>query len=286
MAKALEAGIDQLFQLPPGEFTAARNILAKGAGPQAATIKQLTRPPIAAWAVNQLYWKDPETYEALVEAATEMRKTHRAVIEGRKGDLRTAGREHEAALDAALKSAMRLLEESGQPATDATRHAVLNTLRALPADEAPGRLTKTLTPGGFEMLAGVAPAAPPRRVSRPAPDTADAADGTKAKGGDAKAEREAARQAARDKERRAAAERAVRDAEQRARQAEFEAARAARDATKAERRLEETRRELDVAQEAYDAATAEAEKALRIRDAADRQLKSAHSALDSARART
>lgn len=292
MAKALEAEIDQLFQLPPGDFTAARNALAKGAGCEAAAIKALTKPPIAAWAVNQLYWKDPDRYEALVDAANEMRKTHRAVLEGRKGDLRSAGREHELALDTALKSSMTLLKDAGQPATDVTRHAVLNTLRALPADEPPGRLTRTLAPGGFEMLAGITPAEPARRpLQRPAPSkSTDTAPGTKSKAGDARAEREAVRESARgaakERERRATAERAVRAAEQRARQAEFEAARAARDATKAERRLEETRRELEAAQQAFDEAEKDAVKAVRTRDTADRHLEEAQSGVEAARTRT
>jgi hypothetical protein len=289
MAKAaeaqIEAEIDKLFQLPPADFTAARNALAKGAGAHAAEIKALTKPPIAAWAVNQLYWKDSERYEALVDAANEMRKTHRAVIEGRKADLRSAGREHELALDAALKSTMSMLKDAGQPATDATKHAVLNTLRALPSTEPPGRLTKTLAPGGFEMLAGVTPAEPARRrPERPAPANTDAA-AAKGKAGDSKAARDAARELTRERERRAAAERAVRDAEQRARQAEFEAARAARDATKADRLLEEAQRDLDAAQEAFKAAEKVAEKAARGRETAERQLEQAQAALKEARAR-
>lgn len=289
MAKArqaeIDAEIDKLFQLPPAEFTAARNALAKRAGPQAGTIKALTKPPIAAWAVNQLYWKDPERYEALIDAANEMRNTHRAVIEGRKADLRSAGREHELALDAALKSTMALLKDAGQPATDATKHAVLNTLRALPSDEPAGRLTRTLAPGGFEMLAGVTPAPAPRRR----PETpAVSKDGGPAKGKppDPKAEREAARAAAKAREERAAAERALRDAEQRARQAEFEAARAARDATKAERRLEEARRDLEAAQEAFTEAENEATEAVRSRETAEKHLTAAQAAVESARART
>lgn len=289
MAKArqaeIDAEIDRLFQLPPADFTAARNALAKGAGAQASAIKALSKPPIAAWAVNQLYWKDPERYEALVDAANEMRKTHRAVIEGRKADLRSAGREHELALDAALKSTMALLKEAGQPATDVTKHAVLNTLRALPADEPPGRLTKTLAPGGFEMLAGMTPAAAPRRsTAKPAPSKDDGA-GPKRKIEDAKAEREAARAAVKAREERAAAERALRDAEQRARQAEFEAARAARDATKAEKRLEEARRDLEAAQEAFNEAETEAANATRTRETAERRLAEAQAAVDTARAR-
>lgn len=286
MAKALEAEIDKLFQLPPADFTAARNALARAAGPQAAAIKALTKAPIAAWAVNQLYWKDSARYEALIDAASQMRKTHRAVIEGRKADLRSSGREHELALDAALKSTMALLKDAGQPATDATKHAVLNTLRALPSDEPAGRLTKTLAPGGFEMLAGVTPAAAPRRRTETPPPAKDASRSAKGKAADPKAEREEARAAAKAREARAAAERALRDAEQRARQAEFEAARAARDATKAERRFEEARRDLDTAQEAFTEAEAETKKAVRSRDTAERHLGEAQAAVETARART
>jgi hypothetical protein len=284
MAKALDAEIDQLFQLPLEEFTAARNALAKGAGGQAAAIKALGKPPIAAWAVNQLYWQDSERYEALVEASTQMRKTHRAVIEGRKGDLRAAGREHEATLDAALKTTLALLKDAGQPATDTTRHAILNTLRALPSDEPPGRLTKALTPGGFEMLAGVSAAAPTGRAPRKPPAAASAlAPATK---GRAAADARAVREAAKEKERRAAAERAIREADQRARQAEFEAARATREATRTERRLDEARTELEAAQQAFADAEKEAGKASRARETADRRLRDARSALDAEKART
>jgi hypothetical protein len=289
MGKAIEAEIDKLFQLPPDQFTAARNALAKGGGAQAAAIKALTKPPIAAWAVNRLYWQNRERYEALVEASNEMRKTHRAVIEGRKGDLRTAGREHEAALDAALKSTLALLKDAGQPATDTTRHAILNTLRALPSDEAPGRLTKALTPGGFELLAGVTPAAPTGRTvqQKAAPRTPEGMPGKKGRAtADTKAEREAARAAAKERERRATIERAVRDADQRARQAEFEAARAVREASKAERRLESSHAELEAARQTFADAEKDAAKAARARETADRRLRDARSALDAAKGRT
>ena len=152
----LETEIDKLFQLPLAEFTRARNALAKAAGPDGADIKSLTKPPVAAWAVNQLYWHNRDTYTALIEAADQMRRAHKAVIEGRSGDLRASGKAHEAALDEALKATLGIMKQQGQPVTEATKQAILNTLRALPADEPPGRLTRTLAPGGFEMLAGIA----------------------------------------------------------------------------------------------------------------------------------
>jgi hypothetical protein len=269
--------IDQLFQLPLEQFTQARNALAKESGKDGAAIRQLTKPPLAAWAVNQLHWRDRETYDALIDAANEMRRTHKAIIEGQRGDLRSAGREHELAIENALKSTLAILKESGHPVTEATRQSILNTLRALPADEPAGRLTKTLSPGGFEMLAGISPAPAPKRTPKKAPagKTARATDE------DAKAEREAARA----REERAAAERAVRDADQKARHAEFEAARAARDAAKAARRLEEAQKALDEAKTELRDAELDAKQKERDSDAAARRSREAQQALDDARAR-
>src|SRR5215203_5848348 len=208
MAKALDAEIDRLFQLPLEEFTAARNALAKGAGKEGSAIKQLVKPPVAAWAVNQLFWSRRDEYDALIRAAEEMRKTNRAVIEGKRGDLRAAGREHERALDAALKATLAVMKDAGQTVTDTTRHTILNTLRALPADERPGRLTRTLMPGGFEMLSGITPAKGPR-TPKPAAKTGTARTVKEDTGG--------AKEAARARAEREAAERAARDAEHKAR---------------------------------------------------------------------
>jgi hypothetical protein len=276
---AKESEIDGLFQLPLGEFTAARNALAKAAGKDGAAIRGLTKPPLAAWAVNQLYWKDPDTYETLVAAANEMRHAHKAVIEGKQGDLRTAGREHDIAIDAALKSALSILKDSGNPITDATRQAIVNTLRALPSDEPPGRLTRTLAPGGFEMLAGITPAAAQKRASKAAVHEPSAGKGKK------KEEDEAARDAARRREARAAAERAVRDADQKARHAEFEAARAARDASKAARRLEEARKAFEEAREELGESEEDAERTEAAKAEADERSRRAQEALDEARNR-
>ena len=279
MAAMTDADLDQLFRLPLGEFTAARNALAKGAGKDGTAIKALQKPPVAAWAVNQLFFKDRDRYDALITAANDMRRTHKAVLEGKKGDLRTAGREHDVAVDAALKATIALLSDAGQPATDATRQAILNTLRALPADEAPGRLTRTLSPGGFEMLAGISPK-PGAKTPSPKLSIATPAPG---RGGAQKEDVKAQRDAARERERRAALERAVRDADQRARQAEFEAARAARDVAKAEERIEraqdalrEAQRELEEAEEAVTTAS-------RAKQTADKRTRDAQAALEKAR---
>jgi exonuclease VII small subunit len=269
---AQESAIDRLFQLPLNEFTQARNALAKDAGKEGAEIRGLTKPPLAAWAVNQLYWQDRDTYDALIDAANEMRRTHKAIIEGKRGDLRNAGREHELAIDTALKATLAILKASGNPVTEATRQAVLNTLRALPATEPSGRLTRTLSPGGFEMLAGITPSAAPARTAKRTQSPA------KATPTETKAQQDAVRQ----REQRAAAERAVRDAEQKARHAEFEAARAAREAAKAVRRLEEAQRALDEAKTEFDEAQRHAKKTERDSEAAAARSREAHEAVAAA----
>jgi hypothetical protein len=298
-ARRLDAEIDRLYQLPPGEFTAARNALAKTAGAGAAAVKQLVKPPIAAWAVNQVYWQQRDVCDALIRAAKELRQTHKAILSGKSGDLRAAGKAHEAAVEAALKAALALLAADGHPATDATRQAIATTLRALPADEPPGRLSRALQPGGFEMLAGLSIAAGTRLPSaaRSASKAAAGASARPEKAGKSGAPaspnpREAPgkpaprvdpRAAARAREAAARAARQLRDAEHTARREEFEAARAARDADKAARQLEAARQALAAAQQEFEDAEAAVSKALRLKEAADARAAAAEHALDAVR---
>lgn len=303
--RRIEAEIDRLYQLPPDDFTAARNALAKTAGADAAAIRRLAKPPLAAWAVNQVYWQRRDVYDALMTAAKEMRQAHKAVLAGGAGDLRTLGKAHEAAVDGAAKAAASLLSAAGQKATDATRQAIVTTLRALPAEHPPGRLTTTLQPGGFEMLAGLsvgsgrqtarapqstgASAAAPREAAAVARREAGPASKTAAAGkaGLAAAARErerdaraqaAARQAA------AAAARAVREAEHAARREEFEAARSSREAERADRRLAQARAALAEAAREVEEAEAAAADAARVKSEAETRSDAAAQILAAARA--
>jgi hypothetical protein len=282
---SLDDEIDRLYQLPLDTFTAERNALAKRAGAQGAGIRQLAKPPIAAWAVNQVYWQQRKTYDALVAAAEEVRSAHKAVLGGRRADLRALGKRHDEAVDAALKAALGLLAGSGHPVTDATRQAVANTLRAVPGDEPDGRLTSPLQPGGFEMLAGVTPAARPaaRQKAQPAGKRPVAETEPPARAG--KAAKPSPAALARARAAAASAGRAVREAEHTVRREEFEAARAVRDAEKAARSLDAARRALDQAQRELDDAEAEAASAEEARDEAANRAVRAQEALDAARGR-
>ena len=93
MNSKLESQIDELYQLPLDEFTNARNALAKTlSGSDKKTVASLVKPSVAMWIVNQLYWQDPATYKALVDASEKLRAAHRAALNGTQSRHAHAGR--------------------------------------------------------------------------------------------------------------------------------------------------------------------------------------------------
>ena len=272
-SSAPDADLDRLYQVPLSEFIAERNAAAKRGGAAAGDIRALVKPTVPAWAVNQLYWRKRPVYDALIERADDLRATHQAAVKGRRTDLRGASRAHEEAVEEALKATLDLLADGGHPVTDATRQAIGTTLRSLPSQDAPGRLTRALEPRGFDVLAvaatqGRVKAAPPAPKVKPGAQPAD-----KGKAAKIASAREALTRAGR----------AVRDAEHAARREEFEAARAARDAEKAERRVEEARQALEQAEAELDEAKKAAAVAGKAREGAKSRAERAVDQLADAR---
>jgi len=172
----MSTDVDRLYQVPLAEFTAARNELAKKSGPDAAAIKALEKPNIAAWAVNQLFWTRRKTYDALVAASEKVRAAHVKQLSGKSADVSATEAAHHAAVKAAADEARRILADAGDPATTATMNAVIETLQTLPTHDQPGKLTRPLKPLGFEALAGFVPgvrapqpfpAPPPKKETKP-----------------------------------------------------------------------------------------------------------------------
>jgi len=147
-----DTDLDELFQLPLSEFTAARNALAKTAGKDAGAIRALEKPSVPAWAVNQLYWGDRRAYDKLIQAAERLRAGHAQALSGKKVDLSTIELQHKAALKVSADLVRGILARAGDPATPATMKAVIDTLQALPGGGQAGRLTKPLAPLGFGAL--------------------------------------------------------------------------------------------------------------------------------------
>jgi hypothetical protein len=240
------AEIDSLYQLPLDQFTSERNALAKRAGKADPSIKALEKPSLAAWAVNQLYWRDRETYEALIAAAEALRGEHRKLLAGKSSDVRTPERAHRDAIRTATDRIKTLLEDANQAATPATMTAVSETLAALPADVPPGRLTKPLKPLGFEALSGVPvrppSAAPVKPVARTLTAVPSAAERKQEQAAARRAAEATAREQAREAERLRAEMQKAKAAHEKA---EAAVAKAEKDVDELERALAEARRTRD-----------------------------------------
>jgi hypothetical protein len=143
--------VASLFQAPLDQFVAERKRLAgelKTAGdkPGAAKLLKLGRPPISAWAVDQLWWQARDAFEALFETAQDLRD----------GKLQAMAA-HRDAIARLRAHASKILTAADHGATEATLRKVTQTLSALAAagdwePDAPGALSADRDPPGFEAV--------------------------------------------------------------------------------------------------------------------------------------
>src|SRR5918993_4620510 len=158
MKSRLDPQIDELYKLPLDEFTNARNALAKTlSGGDKKDVGSLVKPSVPMWVVNQLYWQDPPTYKALVDASEKLRPAHRSSLAGRKVDTRKPDELHRTTIEKAFAKATAIAQKKGMTITPTVRDAVRRTLSALPTDEAPGRITREPPAAGFSLLTGIKP---------------------------------------------------------------------------------------------------------------------------------
>ena len=158
---ALDAKIDDLYKLPPAEFVGTRNALARTlTKDDAKLVKALEKPTVVPWAVNQVYWRARSTYDRLMKIGEKLRTAQIAALEGRSADVRAASDAHRRAISEAVAEAERLAAAAGvKPGADALARTFEALSLATTASHAPGRLTDTLQPAGFEALMGVTPGA-------------------------------------------------------------------------------------------------------------------------------
>ena len=155
--------IDRLYQLPLDEFTPARNALAREAGKGAPEIKRLEKPNAAAWAVNQLYWRDRKLYDSLIAAAEKLRAAYRQQLAGKSSDVKGAETVHRELVKKTTQAAREILEAEGN-ASAPVMEAIRETLDTLPGPDRPGRLTRPIKRTGFEALQGFTVSASPRPI--------------------------------------------------------------------------------------------------------------------------
>ena len=187
--REVEASIDALFQLPLDQFTAERNSLAaslKKSGDKAAAerVKALTKPNTTAWAINQVWWKHRDRFEALIDAGAAQRKAHLALAQGRTADVRGAGDARREAVSEVADAAFDVLGGKKSVPPD-VQYRIAGTLEALassgvPEGERLGRLSGDLQSSGLDALAALAEAAGsaprPKIVARGAPEVARSAE--------------------------------------------------------------------------------------------------------------
>jgi hypothetical protein len=233
----LTAAADELYDLVPEEFTAARNVRAKEAKAAddrelAQRIGELRKPSPAAWIVNRLVREHADAVDELLDLGVELRQAQAA---GDGKALTTIGADRRKFISALLKQASELADAADRSPSRAVLDEVEQTLIAGTVDEAAsealrtGRLVRGLQAVGFEdvdldgAVAGEASAGRPAKgrtaVSKAAPPAKKAAGARRGKGDDDREEAERAEREERHAAARAArtqAEADVRDARERA----------------------------------------------------------------------
>ena len=293
--------IDDLFKLPLTEFTAARNALAvslkeAGRADAAAEVKALTKPPLSAWAVNQLYWQHRKPFDQLIAAGERLRDAQASQLAGKGGDMRAPTEARREALAELSKRAAALLSESGHPATPDLTRRIMTTLEALatygrqPDAPAAGRLTADIDPPGFEALSALVPQGksgkdagasrvipfrPPAKATPAKKLTA--AEKKRLGEQEQKAQREAAGAALRE------AERVLRDARKDVLQSQAALRKAAALAKSAETRKTELEQRLEKAAADADAARQEARRLASAAEEAAQAVQDAERAVEKAK---
>ena len=266
--------IDELYESPPEDFTAARNALAKALRAEklrddAGHVAKLRRPTVAAWAVNQTVRRNRDRFDGLLAAGADVRRAQRRALSGvKQSGLREASRTRRTLVDELTALAATILTEHGASA-ESHRADIAATFDAVSTDEEAADIVgaaRLAAPvpvssgfGSFDGLTVLEPQEP------------DSDDGDQAATDDGAADDERERAAQRRRE----AMRAVQEARRLLEDAQASARRAAKDASK----------RADAAATAARSAEAAEDTARRKRDEADalaERAQQAQTALDDA----
>lgn len=297
----LDTEIQRLYGLPFGEFTAARNALAKelkkqGDKDASEEVASLPKPSVSAWAVNHLFTTHSEDMEELLASGERARKALRSILSGGDpGALRDAIQEaRDLANDLRDRAVEAVAEESRKPGPAIVERIATNlqSLAFSPAAEPViqrGWMDVDLPPPGFEVLAGLQLAALPKKAARPkpAPPKVDreAERREEERLRDRREREEAAARERREKEEARAREREEKEqARERERLARAEAQRQeaagradflSRKAEQAERTAEELRQRLEEAERLAADARKRADEAEKALEKAEKAVKTA-----------
>jgi hypothetical protein len=283
MAQAPDDAVDRLYGLPREDFIGERDALAKelragGRRDEAAAVKALAKPTVAAWAANQAVRSQKRAARELWKAGDQLSAAHDAVLSGKGSGakLREATERERAKVESLVDAARGLLSASGGDLSEATIERVRETLHAGAIDPgareavAGGRAARELAPqglfGGADVFAVEAPKrakpepkakakAEPKSKAKPKGDDAEARRREREEAAERKREEAAARK--REREEAAARERELKAATGRVDKAQRALEQAQERTAKAAERLEEAQASEHEAAQALDVATAE-----------------------------
>lgn len=179
----LDEEIGRLYALPLEEFIGGRNALAarlkqEGDADASNEVKALRKPTPSAWAVNQLFQRERERMDELLDAGEKARSAlHEAITSGGAESLRGAIQEARGLIEDLRQRALEFLAEGGRPASAVMADRIGTNLQSLTFSPAAaeaaerGWIEIDLDPPGFEVLAGLQLAAGGARSqpARPAP---------------------------------------------------------------------------------------------------------------------
>ena len=293
---------EELYSLPPGEFTGTRNQWAKqtkgdGDAELAKRVTELRKPSLAAWVVNMLMRHQGDQMSQVLDLGASLRQAQSDL----DGDaLRELTRQRRQLTTAVTRQGRTLAGELGQKVTEAVADQVQDTLHAAMVDEdaaaavRSGLLVSALAAtgvGSADVVDAVAvpaaigmtprPRAMPER-KRPelsvVPEPEPAPD-------EAEREREAARSAARTEVDRAVSEadearRKVRKTEKRVGKVQARTLQAAEELEEARGRVAELEHELESLDDDAAAAEEKKEKAAERYVEAQEVLEQKRAALD------
>ena len=171
---SLESVADELYGLPPAEFTAARNARAK----QAPEAKKLTKPSVAAWAINQFARQRGDELDAVFSLGEQLRE---AQDELDSATLRSLGSQRRTLITAMAQRVATLASDLGSPVGASAVLEIEQTLQAAMADPRAadalrtGRLIRSLSTDGLDEvnLEGAVAGAMPRPSAPPKAQAAE-----------------------------------------------------------------------------------------------------------------
>ncbi|MCT9932802.1 hypothetical protein N5079_21590 [Planotetraspora sp. A-T 1434] len=164
----LDEAADRLYGMAPGEFTAARDGLAKeakaaGDVPLSREIGGLRKPTVVGWAVNQSSRRHPDELDELLDVGRRLREAwHDQDAEA----LAELTRQRSALTGRLARMIREDAEEAGQPLSGSAGTEIEQTLDAAVVDEEAaaqvrqGRLVRGLSYSGFAPAPIIRPARP------------------------------------------------------------------------------------------------------------------------------